>query len=203
MKDRIILNLILWRNKIRGCGKTQSYVKNVGPVPATIKREIVKCCGQKHHCNVLIETGTYLGEMIEYQADYFDKVYSVEISDLFYRFSSDRLKKRKNISIIHGDSSKVLAQIIEKLDLTDRILFWLDGHYSGGRTGMGGVVCPIYEELACIFNMRDGRDLILIDDARLFNGMEGYPDLEELKHFIRKNNENAQITVEEDIIRIQ
>ena len=67
----------------------------------------------------------------------------------------------------------------------------------------GGVVCPIYEELACIFNMRDGRDLRLIDDARLFNGMEGYPDLEELKHFIRKNNENAQITVEEDIIRIQ
>lgn len=64
-------------------------------------------------------------------------------------------------------------------------------------------MCPIYKELTCVFNMRNGQDVILIDDARLFNGTEGYPSLEELKNFIREKNDRVQIIVKDDMIRIK
>ena len=142
MKDTMILYLMLWRNKMREYIKRQKGQTVNGPAPARLKRSIVARCGQQFHCNVLIETGTYLGEMIEYQAKYFEKIYSIEISELFYNFSSKRLRKRKNIIVMQGDSSTVLEKVIRKLTVTDKVLFWLDGHYSGGKTGMGGGSVP-------------------------------------------------------------
>ena len=140
MKDTIELYLTLWGRRIRDCMTSQKYKDDTQPAPPVFKRKLVAHYAQHFQCNVLIETGTYLGEMIEYQAKNFEKIYSIEVADLLYNFSSRRLKKKKNISVMKGDSSIVLGKIMELISQNDRVLFWLDGHYSGGKTGMGGAV---------------------------------------------------------------
>ena len=44
--------------------------------------------------------------------------------------------------------------------------------------------------------------VILIDDARLFVGQNGYPTLEELKAYLSNANIKLDIKVEKDIIQI-
>lgn len=200
-----MLNLYLkvWAHKISdGIERGKGYKGQGNPAPRMLKRKTVAAYAKSKQCNVLIETGTYLGEMVEYQANNFKKIFSVEIADIFYEFSSKRLKKYKNISIIKGDSSTVLGKVCKEISRDDRVLFWLDGHYSGGQTGKGEKACPIYEELSCIFETREDKDVILIDDARCFNGKGDYPTLSDLSMFIRQARKNANIEVKEDIIRV-
>ena len=46
------------------------------------------------------------------------------------------------------------------------IVFWLDGHWSGGVTAGEDDECPLLDELGAIKHRRG--DIIMIDDARLF-----------------------------------
>jgi len=110
------------------------------------------------------------------------------------------LRKYKNISIIKGDSSTVLEGVCKDIPRDAKVIFWLDGHYSGGHTGKGEKECPIYEELANIFKTRADQDVILIDDARCFIGVGDYPTVNELSMFIRQERQNAEIRVKDDII---
>jgi len=43
--------------------------------------------------------------------------------------------------------------------------------------------------------------VILIDDARCFNGEGDYPNIKQLKAYIKGKNENYHIEVKHDIIR--
>lgn len=92
-----------------------------------------------------------------------------------------------------------MAEIVEKIH--EPCLFWLDGHYSSGVTARGEKDCPIFEELNAIFSINTGLNhIILIDDARLFTGKGGYPEVGELTDFIRSKNENYQVLTEWDVI---
>ncbi len=198
----LILYLKVWAHKITERVESEHYKGEGNPAPSMLKRKTVAAYAKKYRCNILIETGTYLGEMVEYQTKNFDKIFSIEIADVFYEFSTKRLKKYKNISIMKGDSSTVLGKVCKEISADDRVLFWLDGHYSGGQTGKGEKECPIYEELTNIFETRADQDVILIDDARCFNGEGDYPTLSELRMFIKQERENANMEVQDDMIRV-
>jgi len=45
-------------------------------------------------------------------------------------------------------------------------------------------------------------DVVLIDDARLFDGTDDYPTMSELMHVLQKNFPNHRCEVEGDIIRV-
>lgn len=197
-----ILYLKVWAHKAIGYIADGQYKGQGNPAPSILKRKTVAAYAKEYQCNILVETGTYLGEMVEYQAKNFRRIFSIEIADIFYDFSSKRLRKYENISIIKGDSSVELGKVCEKISPDDRVLFWLDGHYSGGQTGKGEKECPIYEELTNIFNIRADKDVILIDDARCFNGQGDYPALPELSAFIKKRRPNANIEIKDDMIRV-
>lgn len=199
---KIVLYLKVLAHRMTDCMTSVQYKGQGKPAPAGLKRKTVSAYAKNYNCNILIETGTYLGEMIEYQAKNFEKIFSIEIADIFYAFSVKRLRKYENISIIRGDSSTVLGKVCEKISEDDRILFWLDGHYSGGQTGKGEKECPIYEELSNIFKTREDQDVILIDDARCFNGERDYPTMSELRAFIMGERPTAKIEVKEDMIRV-
>jgi len=188
-----IIELLIERKRIKGN-------KVISPIH---KRKVVEKYGIENKCNILIETGTYLGEMIEYQQKNFNKIFSIEIAEVFFEFSRKRLMKYKNIEILQGDSGTMLASILSHVSEDDKILFWLDGHYSGGLTEKGSKDCPIFEELDCIFATKRTRDVILIDDARCFDGQHtSYPTVEELKSFILEHAPESNFEVTEDIVRI-
>jgi hypothetical protein len=94
-----------------------------------------------------------------------------------------------------------MHDIIEKVN--HPAIFWLDGHYSGDITAKGDKECPILEELAAIFSGEKHDHILLIDDARLFNGTHDYPTLEDVKTFIHKENPTATINVDFDMIICQ
>ncbi len=165
------------------------------------KRKTVENYAREYGCTVLVETGSYLGEMLAYQKNNFEKLYSVEISKQYYEFCKKRFSKCRNIKIILGDSGKILRKLISKIEEKEKVLYWLDGHYSGGTTGKGDVLCPILNEVESILNNKKSC-VILIDDAREFIGENDYPSIDDLKKFIINLNGKVSFEVKKDIIRV-
>jgi hypothetical protein len=171
------------------------------PPPHIVKQLIVKESQKDAGFSTLVETGTYYGDMIYAQLDNFSRIYSIELSERLYRKAKRRFKKNESVTLLHGDSSEVLHEIVPKFK--EPVLFWLDGHYSGGITAQGKLDTPIWEELTTI--LQSGvRHMILIDDARCFEEKrKDYPSIEELKSLILSVYPQSHIVVKDDVVRIK
>ena len=121
------------------------------------------------------------------------------MGEKLWRNAVKRFKKQKHITLIHGDSGEVLKNITEQLN--EPVLFWLDGHYSGGITAKAGQDCPILKEIDAIFMYKKLNHILLIDDARCFDGTNDYPTIEELIGYIKNKNEKYVVEIKDDIIR--
>lgn len=89
------------------------------------------------------------------------------------------------------------------LDLTKGpVLFWLDGHYSGGDTACGVEDCPIVRELRIIAARNEPGDVILIDDARLFGWRKSYPRMSFMRKLTSEKFPKHTLSVANDMIRI-
>ena len=177
------------------------WIKNGCPVPPPhlVKQETISEYQQKYGYKTLIETGTYMGDMVEAQKTRFKTIISIELGVDLYKKAKERFKNDKNVIIVQGDSGKLLPKIL--LDINEPAIFWLDGHYSAGITAKGDKECPIFEELDSIFNSKKFNHILLIDDARCFIGEGDYPTIEKLTEYIRSKNEKYQVEVKYDIIR--
>jgi hypothetical protein len=173
------------------------------PPPHIIKQLTIKEYQGKFGIEIFIETGTYLGAMVESVKDTFRKIYSIELSHQLYKMAKIKFRDCNQISLIQGDSGKMLPQILEEIrDTNLPAIFWLDGHYSYGITARGDSDCPVLEELDVIFKFSNQKNIILIDDARCFSGSGDYPSIPDLKDFLLKRNPDIQIEVKNDIIRL-
>ena len=169
------------------------------PPPQAIKQRIVKQYQSRYSLNVFVETGTYLGDMVDAMKSSFREIYSVELSQELYERARDRFRSEPNIHLLQGDSSDVLPQILK--DLREPALFWLDGHFSGGVTARGEVDFPILVELDHIRNHPIKNHVILIDDARVFTGDSNVPAREKIVESLRAINAAYSIQETSDIIR--
>ncbi len=169
------------------------------PPPHFVKQMAIREYQEKYHYGILVETGTYLGDMVEAQKKYFKKIVSIELGVELYEDAKKRFINDKNVTIEQGDSGKVLNKVVASLN--GPAIFWLDGHYSSGITAQGDKDCPIFEELDAIFNNSNAPHVLLIDDARCFIGQGDYPTIEELTKYVKSKNENYQLLVQHDIIR--
>ncbi len=179
----------------------RQWIKNgrPSPPPHIVKQNAIREYREKYGCNVLVETGTFLGDMIEAQKRFFKSLHSVELSPELFELAKKRFLKDSNVFLWQGDSGEVLRDIVVKLD--EPALFWLDGHYSGDFTALGKKECPVLEELEAIFSGRNFDHIILIDDARLFTGEGDYPKIEELNALVSAKNNRYKLLVKDDIIR--
>ena len=116
-------------------------------------------------------------EMVEAMKGRFEKIYSIELNDELYGKAKERFVSDKNVTLLHGDSGEVLPMLLS--NITEPVLFWLDGHYSAGITSKGNLNTPIVKELRAICE-DSTKHVILIDDARLFVGKEDYPTYDEI-----------------------
>jgi hypothetical protein len=170
------------------------------PPPHIVKQLAVKKYAAAFGLRVLVETGTYHGEMVEAMYKVFDRLYSIEIDQGLYEEALDVFAPFPHIRIIKGDSGEVLPSILS--EVKQPCLFWLDGHYSGPETGKGPLDTPITKELQHIF-LHPVRDhVMLIDDARDFTGKGDYPSLDRLREFVRGFRPDWLFEVRDDIIRI-
>jgi len=191
-----VTDYIRYRMTVRNWNKKGNPI----PVPDVIKQKTVKEYAKIFSVETFIETGTYLGDMVDAVRDTFNKIYSIELDKTLYGQAKKKFSRHHNISIFHGDSSKVLPVILA--DISKPCLFWLDGHYSGGITAKGDFNTPIMQELNCILDHFIEEHVILIDDAREFNGDNDYPTLEELKKRIFRKYPDWKFDTKDDIIRI-
>ncbi|MDB6079785.1 MAG: hypothetical protein JWO82_3532, partial [Akkermansiaceae bacterium] len=124
------------------------------------------------------------------------------LADHFHAAAVQRFRSEPRIEILHGDSGKVLSELVPKLN--GPALFWLDGHYSAGNTARGDKDTPVMEELGHIFARPEFKCVILIDDARLFEGKSDqvYPSVAEVKAFVASHRPDWKVEVDTDSIRI-
>lgn len=190
------------KNQANAENTFSEWVKQGRPadnVPHIVKQKAIRAYRERYRLGTLVETGTYLGDMVEVQLHEFDKVISIELSQDLYDRARLRFRRNPNVQLHQGDSGKVLHKVVPALK--EPALFWLDGHYSHGITARGEKDCPIFEELDAIFKNDIGH-VLLIDDARGFVGKNDYPTMEELKAYIKGKNPAYNLTVEDDIIRV-
>ena len=170
------------------------------PAPHAVKTETIKEYAKKFSLSTLVETGTYLGSTVDATKGTFRRIISVELDPTLYEQAKRKFSEFEQILILQGDSGEVLPSILN--DLTEPCLFWLDGHFSGGITAQGKLDTPIVQELMAISQHLVKSHVILIDDARLFDGQNSYPTVNELQGFVSEKYGDCAFEIKDDIIRI-
>lgn len=149
---------------------------------------------------MFVETGTADGETPAFLSPHFDELYTIEVGREQYAAALHRFRGT-NVTCLHGDSGTRLPEVIFQIGGTPA-LFWLDGHYCGGDRADKDT--PILEELAAIF-AAPVKHVVLIDDARLFEGMSHFgehdwPHIEEVRHLAEDNGYDFDVA--DDIVRL-
>ena len=170
------------------------------PPPHIVKEELIKTYAKDFNTKILIETGTYLGDMVHAMKKSFSRIISFELDHNLAAQAQARFANDHHIQIVEGDSGKLLGEYLSTIN--EPCLFWLDGHYSGGITAKGALETPIKNELTAILSHESDGHVILIDDARCFTGENDYPTLDKLRNFVAERKPNHKFSVEHDAIRI-
>jgi hypothetical protein len=185
--------------------KVKSKIAEEDLISYETKRIILDKYRQIYNVTTFVETGTFLGDTVEFFKNKFVKLVSIELSeDLFIR-ASQRFSDNNNVQILHGDSGKIFETLLPTFTIPT--LFWLDGHYSSEfflndeyvSTAKGERNTPIEKEIELLLNC-DIPHIILVDDARLFIGKNDYPTISHLKNMLY--DYPYQLFVDSDIIHI-
>jgi hypothetical protein len=171
-----------------------------GPVPPYVKWRELKRYRDSFNLVALIETGTYRGDTIAVLGRSFDRIYSIELNRDYFEAAARRFDHAHNVTVLHGDSGELVRELVGRVNVPT--LFWLDAHYSGGDTARGDVDSPVTAELAAILEQRRQADVILIDDARLFVGTNGYPTIPDVVAMVQRLRPGWTVHVFDDIVRI-
>lgn len=125
---------------------------------------------------IFIETGSLVGDGIQRALDAgYEKVISIECHDGYFNTSKERFKDDDRVTVILGDSSKDLFDIIKDID--EEITFWLDAHYMWNDPNQdisehpGEGYVPTRDELEQIKKHHIKTHTILIDDIEHLNNL--------------------------------
>jgi hypothetical protein len=169
-------------------------------LPDTFKRRVIASYARRYNLQTFVESGTYLGRTVAFMKRYCRHVYSIEFQDHLARAAQARFAADPGIQIFHGSGATWIPRIVA--NLREPALFWLDGHFAAGTAHDGEVACPTLDELSAVLADSRYNHVILIDDAREFRGIDGYPTLEAVQQFIRSSRSDVAIEVNNDIVRV-
>jgi hypothetical protein len=170
------------------------------PPPPAFKQQLIRATAARFGARVLVETGTYYGGTIASVLNVFETIYSIELSEELHARAVGRFKRHQKVRLCHGDSASELPGILNELN--GPALFWLDAHYSGEGTARADVDTPIVQEMKTIAGHRVRQHVVLIDDARLFNGTDGYPTIEGCRAAATQFWPDHKFNVADDVISI-
>jgi hypothetical protein len=170
------------------------------PPPSAYKHQVIFKHARRFEVRVLVETGTYVGLTVAACLRSFQRIHSVELERSLYEEALRKFAPFPHVRLLHGDSAEVLGPVLAALD--EPALFWLDAHYSGGNTAHGDLPTPVVRELHAILSHPVRGHVILIDDAREFGRVAGYPTVEDLRELVRACRPDLAISVADDIMRV-
>jgi hypothetical protein len=177
------------------------------PLSQEEKWETIDHVRKTYQVTAFVESGTFLGDTVNYFKDKFEQVYSIELQRDLHEAAQRRFSASRNISLIYGDSGKMMEEVL--CQLSGPALFWLDGHYSTEfwvgdkfiRTARGEKNTPIEDELESILT-KGVEHVILIDDARFFGIAKDYPSLGRIRKVVRRHKPSYGVRLIGDIIAI-
>jgi len=167
--------------------------------PHLIKERTVRDYGQRYRLRILIETGTYYGEMVSAVRKHFDRIYSIEFDPQLARGAIRKFESFPNIQIVEGDSKLVLPELLKSL--REPALFWLDAGYYGWA-GLEGDKQRLSAEFEVILRHPVKGHVILMDDARGLDGRNRALTVAEVKSRIESEFPDRKVEVNYDILRI-
>lgn len=170
------------------------------PPPHLIKQRVVMEYGRRFQANAMVETGTYLGVMVDAARRDYPLIISIELDTAFARRAGRLFRHAPNVHIIQGESGRVLAALAPRLP--ERTVYWLDAHWSGGDTARADLDTPIITEVTSIFKQARNPAALLIDDAHLFVGQDDYPTIEQFRGHVTSLDSTATFEIADNIIRI-
>lgn len=134
-------------------------------MPSLTKEFLEQLKGGFQSFPCFIETGTANGDTTFALEPYFNKVYTIEYSMMYFNRTRSQYRGNK-INFLLGDSSIVFEYLLPTIQ--EKAIFFLDGHWSSGDTGRSKKDCPLYEEITHINNLFKNEAIIIVDDCRLF-----------------------------------
>ncbi len=167
--------------------------------PHLLKQRTVREYAERYGLRILVETGTYYGEMVAAMKSRFAEIYSVEFDSGLARRAAKKFAHYPHLHILEGDSQKVVPELLDRLQ--EPALFWLDAGYYGWA-GLQGDKQRLTGELEAILRSPIRKHVVLMDDARGLNGQNGAPTVEELKQRIEAEFPGRSVEVKFDILRI-
>lgn len=170
------------------------------PPPEEFKRRVIRRVVKESGARTFVETGTWQGDTVAKIAPFVTRAITIELDQSLFEAARERFAGDSTVEVIHGDSGDVIGQVLPGLE--SPAVFWLDGHYSGPGTGLGVLETPIVAELRQVLAGADRRDVILIDDARLFGNAPDYPTIDEVRTQVLEAWPDAAFAVEDDIMRV-
>lgn len=172
------------------------------PPPQVYKHAVIRYFAKKHNIGMFVETGTLHGDTVEAVKDVFNTIYSIELSEVLYQNALARFAGEDSIKLLYGDSGWVLSELLTKI--TSPCVLWLDSHYTEVPfAALGPQFTPIMAELhAVLDHPLVDQHVILIDDARLFQGYFDFPTVEQIRDFVASKRQDLHFEVLYDIMQI-
>lgn len=174
-------------------------------LPLEERREVIRSYARKHNIRTMVETGTNDGDTVASLLPDMDLIYTIELDEALYQNACQRFEGDLRVRCCYGDSGIVLPYVVGH-QISDPVLFWLDGHFCGGPT-RGPVDTPIREELQAAVGAPWG-SVILVDDARLFGGMpehteefKDYPALSWVQDLAKAAG--FDFSLQDDVMRLE
>ena len=178
----------------------------MGAVTFSIDPRLIGALKNHLSFDIFVETGTFRGETIDIIKDDFNHIYSVELSEHYYKGVVQKFGENSNITLLNSDSAKALKKIMASIQERPTI-FWLDAHWCVADATAGELSqCPLLDELGAISQLND-ESMIIIDDARLFLTTPGkpheisdWPTFHDITKALFKLSSVHQLTVVNDCI---
>jgi hypothetical protein len=119
-----------------------------------------------------VETGSYRGFTLDFMKSRYRSIYSIELSEKWFRYCRNKFKHHPHMHFYHGNSAEILPNVLDAI--TEPAIVFLDAHYSGGSTVKADDKCdsPLIFELAYLQSRR-ADDIIIVDDTSFFNAKGG------------------------------
>jgi hypothetical protein len=131
----------------------------------------------KHNISEFVETGTGMGDTVEFVRRSIMKIWSIEIIPEIANKAKERFKDDNSVNILNFDSFSGLLVTVTRRDTN--FLYFLDAHFPGADFGLAkyedckdkDIRIPLQKEITAIIKRRGDqikRDVFIIDDLRIY-----------------------------------